>query len=361
MNKNLLFLLVGVLCIASCKIPYNKKDVYYDKAELSRDEAPHIKNSLEWWYFTGHLTDSIKNKTLGVEYVVFHFNPTNIKGGWLINVAVSDPDKKVLYYDHEFMTKKKNDFIALPLDFKFDKKIKSELKGKNGEYQVNADFSNYPISVNFKTKPLKPVVLHDGVGYEQYNNITKAGYYSFPRLETEGEITIADTVYNVAGDLWYDRQWNCIGVFDTKVAWDWFSIQFEESNSELMVYRVYNLKTKAEFFGGTYTDSSNVSTFLESNQIQLKELNYWKSLESGANYPIEWEIEVSDLNLKTKVKAKFPNQELGLNFSAITKFYYWEGMCDAEGIINGQKVKGNSYVEMTNRHRIKSEKNKVKE
>ena len=345
----------------SCKIPYNKKDIFYETATLERDEAPHIKNSLEWWYFTGHLTDSVKNKTLGIEYVVFHFNPTSLKGGWMINVAISYPDSEVLYYEHEFLAKKRNDFADLPLNFKFNKKLKTSLEGQDGTYKVKAKFENSPIELKFETRPLKPVVLHDSIGYEEYSDNIKAGYYSFPRLETEGLIKLNDTIYNVKGDLWYDRQWNCIGVFDKTVAWDWFSVQFEETNSELMVYRVYNLKTKSEVYGGTYTNSDNESIFLQSDQIVLKELNFWRSLESGANYPVEWEVSIKDLNLKTKIKAKFPNQELGLNFSAITKFYYWEGMCEAVGEIKGVKVQGNSYVEMTNRHRIKSEEDSERE
>ena len=56
---------VFLLCLLleiSCKIPYNKKDVFEPKADLSIDEAPHEKNSLEWWYFTGHLKDTVKNR-----------------------------------------------------------------------------------------------------------------------------------------------------------------------------------------------------------------------------------------------------------------------------------------------------------
>ena len=349
-----LFLMLGVL---SCKVPYNKKDVFEEKANLLKDEAPHIKNSLEWWYFTGHLRDEEKNKTLGVEYVVFHFNPTNIRGGWMVNMAVSDPENKAFYYDHQFFTKKKNEFIELPLAFEWDKKqFNSHLNGQNGLYELGGHFSKDSISMNLKTRAEKEVVLHDGIGYENYGDIAKAGYYSFPRLKTEGEINLLGNKFKVSGNLWYDRQWNCSGVFEKKIAWDWFSIQFEETQSELMLYRLYNLKDSTVIFGGTYTNANNESVFLGNNQIVVQELDYWVSPESNAKYPVEWKIEVPHVGLSTNLKTLFPNQELELNFGPLTEFYYWEGMCNAVGTINGKQVNGNSYVEMTNRFRMKKPK-----
>ncbi len=341
--------------IFSCKVPYSKKDVFEERAKLPKDEAPHFKNSLEWWYFTGHLKDDNKGKTLGLEYVIFHFNPTNVKGGWLVNMALSDPETKEFYYDYQFFPKSKYEFQDLPLNFNWSKKhFASSLKGQNGVYDIEAHFSNDSIYMNISTTAEKEVVLHDGIGYENYGDIAKAGYYSFPRLKTEGQIKLNGVEYNVNGDLWYDRQWNCSGVFDKKVAWDWFSIQFEETQSELMLYRLYSLKDSTIIYGGTYTDANNKSIFLEDNQISITEIEYWSSLKSDARYPVDWEIEVESLGLKTSLKTLFPSQELELSFGPMTKFYYWEGMCKATGTIMGQEVLGNSYVEMTNRFRIKA-------
>ena len=127
--------------------------------------------SLEWWYFTGHLTDSVKGKTLGLEYVIFHFNPTALKGGWMVNLAISDSDEEKLYYDHRFFQKKKFDFTNLPLDISLKKRgLKVDLDGQNGEYELEAEFGNYPIELQLKTEATKPVVLHDGIGYENYGD-----------------------------------------------------------------------------------------------------------------------------------------------------------------------------------------------
>jgi len=351
--KQLVFL-AAIAFLPLCQIPYHASDVFEAKADLNRDEAPHPKNSLEWWYFTGHFNDTAKQRKFGMEFVVFHFNPIKAKGGWMVNMAVSDPQNNKFYYDHKFFHKKKNQFHKLPLNFHWNKRgIKAKLQGEAGNYFIQAKMKEYPISFELSSKAKKPVVMHDEVGYEQYGDYAKAGYYSFPRMASRGKLSLKEESYQLQGELWYDRQWNCSGVFERKIAWDWFSVQFEETQSELMVYRLYHLKDEIELYGGTYTDRNGKSIDLKADEIKIKEIDYWKSPDSEAIYPIEWEISIPSLKLKSRIYALFPNQELELKFSPFTKFYYWEGMCRTEGSIDGGKVSGDSYVEMTNRFRVK--------
>ncbi len=348
-----IIILIIALVLFACKVPYNKKDVYTEKASIEADEKVHPKNSLEWWYFTGHLYDSVKQKELGIEYVFFHFNPTNVKGGWMVNMAISDPEEEKFYFDYQLFPKNKTQFHGLPLNFTLSKKgMNAKMNGFGGNYNLEGNFKNHPIEFSIKTTQGKGLVLHDGVGYENYGDIARAGYYSYPRLESEGSIKIDSIDYQVSGNLWYDRQWNCSGVFDRKVAWDWFSVQFEETNSELMLYRLYHLKTEEEFFGGTYIDANGKQMELLSENIKIEELNHYTSPPSDAKYPIEWQIKIDKLAMDFNLKSAYPEQELALKFGP-TNFYYWEGMCNAVGKIGEQSVKGNSYVEMTNRFRWK--------
>ncbi|UOQ75491.1 hypothetical protein MUN84_12365 [Hymenobacter sp. 5516J-16] len=47
------------------------------------------------------------------------------------------------------------------------------------------------------------------------------------------------------------------------------------------------------------------------------------------------------------------DQELTLKLFAGIKMHYWEGMCRVEGTHHGKPVRGNSYVEITNRSEVK--------
>ena len=91
----------------------------------------------------------------------------------------------------------------------------AKMNGYAGNYNLEGNFKNHPIEFNLKTTEGKGLVLHDGVGYENYGDLAVAGYYSYPRLDASGEIQIDSNLYNLKGNLWYDRQWNCSGVFDS--------------------------------------------------------------------------------------------------------------------------------------------------
>lgn len=348
------FLLIVITTFFACKVtPYSGNDVYNLKAALPADEAPHYKNSLEWWYFTGHLKDKNSDREFGIEYVFFHFNPLNKSDYMMVNIAITDPQNNKFYYD--YYIDKLNHLLGfkLPLNLIMLKKDTIwTLSGQEGEYRLQAKMTNNEAGLNLSTKPIKPVLLHNGTGYENYGQYTSAGYYSYPRLETEGQLMVDGESIDVTGELWYDRQWNCIGVYTKDVAWDWFSIQFDEPQEELMIYQLYNVKDDKYIYGGSlYTENNDYKDI--PDDMELIPLAYWLSPDSKIKYPVKWQIKVPSWELDVIATAVFEEQELKINFGPFTSFYYWEGMCNVEGTRNGKPVSGNSYIEMTNRGIIK--------
>ncbi|UII31777.1 hypothetical protein LVD17_26160 [Fulvivirga ulvae] len=349
MMKKLILICLPVL--VSCKFtPYNGSDVYNEKANLPVDEALHFKNSLEWWYFTGHLNGVDSGDEYGIEYVIFHFNPRNKSDYLMTNFAITDPESGRFIYDYKIQ---KSDTLLkpeLPLRLVVEDMHRSHrLEGKMGEYHIKANMKKEPVEVELKTKPLKPVLLHNGTGYETYGKYTKAGYYSYPRLKAEGHLNIKGENIKVAGELWYDRQWNCVGVWQKEVAWDWISVQLDEPQSELMLYRLHHFGDDRVLFGGSYYDKDGKVFTLREGDIVLEELEYWKSGRSGAVYPVRWSVKVPGRDLDLIIEARIPDQELGVGFTAFYKLYYWEGMCSVTGALKGKPVTGKSYVELTNR------------
>ncbi|MEM6362043.1 MAG: lipocalin-like domain-containing protein [Bacteroidota bacterium] len=340
-----------LLFLIGCKfVPYNGNDKYTDKADLGIDEAPHIRNSLEWWYYTGHLMDVETGKGYGLEFVFFHFNPRNKKDYIMVNFAITDSSSQKFYFDYKIKTL--TDLLKddLPINLSYeDKKESYTLTGQMGEYQLSGKMGDYDISVDLLTKPQKPAALHSGTGYENYGGYATAGYYSYPRLSATGSLRIGSHNMNVTGELWYDRQWNCIGVWQREVAWDWFSVQLDDPKEELMLYRVYHIGDNATIYGGTYFKTDGSVVDLENGDIVLNELEYWDSKKSKVRYPVKWSLEVKSLSLSMELEAVLLEQELALKFSPIHKLYYWEGMCNATGNLKGKAITGNSYIEITNR------------
>ena len=69
------------------------------------------------------------------------------------------------------------------------------------------------------------------------------------------------------------------------------------------------------------------------------------SPESGASYPLSWDVRVPALSAQLRVTAALPGQELRTaQLSGIT---YWEGAVDVAGQIDGRPARGRGYLEMT--------------
>ena len=343
------FLILIIATLSACSIPYTKNDVFAEKASLEVDELPHEKNSLEWWYFTGHLHDST-GKTYGVEYVFFHFTPTKLNDYMMVNVAISDLETKQFYYDYKII--KLKDWLiegALPLDLLVKNQENDwTLKGQEGTYQLDASMQRHNYGLHLQTKPKKEVAMHSGTGYEDYGGLAKAGYYSYTRLTTKGNLVIDNKRVSVSGELWYDRQWNCGSVIKSKANWQWTSIQLHDTNDELMLYSVHDRKKDRSIFGGTYTSSNGKSMHLSNEDILFKPLEFWVSSTSGKEYPTTWQISIPKLGYELKLKAVFPEQELILKFPPLgTKLHYWEGACNVTGTKAGKSVTGDAYLEIT--------------
>ncbi|MDB5235238.1 MAG: hypothetical protein JWR44_2231 [Hymenobacter sp.] len=348
-------LLFAVATACSILKPTTKNDLFPGRAQLPQEEAPHVNNSLEWWYFTGHLRDIATGQTFGVEYVFFHFNPDGKQDYQMVNFAVTDPQTQQFRYDYQLGKLAQPLTASLPISLTQEKGAQTwTLTGQEGRYQLQARMTttapNKPGSfISLSTTPAKPVLLHGGTGYEQYGPVAQAGYYSYPRLTATGTIEVNGESHQVAGELWYDRQWNCGGVNKKNVAWDWLSLQLDEPREELMLYTVHDTQTGQHIAGGSHFGAKGENLHLAETDFKLEALTYWTSPKSRKKYPATWRVTVPSQGYDLTVTPLVPNQELGLRLFKVLNLYYWEGMCRITGTHHGKPVTGNAYVEITNR------------
>ncbi|MGI4740537.1 MAG: lipocalin family protein [Janthinobacterium lividum] len=347
-----------ILLLAACStfkpVPTTRFNPLATRAKLPRDEAVHPKNSLEWWYLTGHLRDQATGEDFGIEYVFFHFNLKDGQDDYqMVNVAITDPQGLQFKYDYKLDKLPRLLTDSLPVRLRDHKDGKVwKFDGQEGKYQLEAALTgkaNAGYALNLSTTPTKPVLLHGGTGYEDYGKGIKAGYYSYPRLATTGTLTVAGRTHQVTGELWYDRQWNCTSIVSKGVGWDWVSIQLNEPREELMLNILRNGETGEQLKNGSFYSASNENIHLSGNDFQLTPLTYWTSAKSKKKYPAMWRVQVPSKGYDLVVEPLVPNQELSLRFFHAFTMYYWEGMCRVTGTHNGQPVSGKAYVEITNR------------
>ena len=354
--KALRFVLLCLLATA-CVAPHptTRFNPTATRAELPHEEAVHPKNSLEWWYLTGHLTDQVTGHQYGVEYVFFHFNLKDGKRDYqMVNVALTDPANQQFHYDYKLGPLPQLLTDSLPLRLREHQRGQVwKFDGQEGAYHLQAALTGKPnaagYALDLTTTPTRPAVLHSGTGYENYGNGITAGYYSYPRLATTGTITVAGQPHAVTGELWYDRQWNCTSIVDKNVGWDWLSIQLDEPKEEFMLNTLRNTATGQNLNNGTFSRRSGGDLHLSGPDFTLTPLTYWTSPKSKKKYPATWRVQVPAQGYDLTVEPLVPQQELALRFFHAFTMYYWEGMCRVKGTHNGQPVTGKAYVEITNR------------
>ncbi|MGI4870007.1 MAG: lipocalin family protein [Janthinobacterium lividum] len=324
------------------------------RAVLPQEEAPHPRNSLEWWYLTGHLRDEATGEQFGVEYVFFHFNTNKGQRDYqMVNIALTDPQGQQFKYDYTLDRLPRLLTDSLPVRLRDHKGGQTwAFDGQEGRYHLQAALSgkqNAGYALNLTTTPTKPVLLHGGTGYENYGNGVLAGYYSYPRLATTGTLLVGGKTHQVSGELWYDRQWNCTSIVAKGVGWDWLSIQLDQPREELMLNTLRNSETGQSLNNGSFFSATNQNLHLTGPDFQLTPLTYWISPKSKKKYPAKWRVQVPAQGYDLTVEPLVPQQELALRFFHAFTMYYWEGMCRVTGTHNGQPVTGKAYVEITNR------------
>jgi predicted secreted hydrolase len=167
-------------------------------------------------------------------------------------------------------------------------------------------------------------------------------YYSLPRLEASGELTLNGSARTVSGQSWFDHEWSSSQLGQGEVGWDWICLQWD-NGAELMLYRMRLENGGAEASSsGTWIAADGTTTHLRAADFQMTPTEFWKSPANGAQYPVGWRVQLPGQHVEFTIKPIVKDQELKLG--AIT---YWEGAIDAGGTRDGKRIAGRGYLELT--------------
>ena len=312
------------------------------KMDFPKDSFSH-RSVIEWWYFNGSLFD--KN---GSEYAfmncLFKADPKKTS----IPLVEKIPAKQV-YFSHSILSdigKKKTIVRTHPLSIlsndSFTKKnlfinylnpsiteyVSNEII-EVGKFKYKIKNEDIELTLTGKKKPF----IHNGKGYFIIKG-KKVFYYSFTDMEAKGTIRLKGKVIEVTGKAWMDHEWS--GFAGAK-NWNWFSIRLD-NNTELMIQEYNN---KENVYVGI--NPRNQKPEFASDLI-LTPGKKWKSYLTGAEYPIKWKINVPSKKIELEVEAPLANQEI--LFGSLN---YWEGLINVSGTMDGKKVNGKGFMELTGR------------
>ncbi len=195
-------------------------------------------------------------------------------------------------------------------------------------------------------------------------------YYFVPRVHATGWVTIDGSRAKViGGSAWYDHEFGfnpaakqlgktAPGGFQGVVrplrpseprqpepqrgetCWRWLSIQLDD-HRELSTFFITRKATGEVLDRWTMLVHSDGET-LAFDDTELETLETWRSTRTFVEYPISFRVRVPSAGVDLVARATFPDQEV---VSVISDPAFWEGTVEAEGLVEGQQVRGRGWLE----------------
>ncbi len=315
------------------------------------DHGPHNPYRSEWWYFTGNLKDP-QGRKFGYELTFFRFalksETMESKSVWrnnqlyMAHLTLTDVEKGRFYTD-ERISRAGNDLAGASA-----KKYHVWLYDWSARTEGEADFplrlkaKSDAFAIDLLLTSQKSYILQGDQGLSQKSREpgNASYYYSYPRLETEGAVTVSGKQYTVAGASWMDREWSTSALSDEQSGWDWFALQLSD-NTELMYYQLRRKDGQRDSnSSGSFVLADNTKISLKKDDVTIKNLDTWESPHSKITYPSRWHLAVPVQNLEVEIVPLINDQELNVSYR------YWEGAVSVNGTKNGKPVSGQGYVEL---------------
>lgn len=343
------------------------------KIVLPKDEGLHKSFNTEWWYLNLDLKDSARNNYRGfiaiarsniqgqeksvaflqLSDVITGYSFPNISNGTL----KCDKDKLNLTFEGADVNGQKliinwNTIYTPNWTTKFNSKYKITIESPGINEKLTLIISNV-------RKPL----FEGQDGIVPIGSNTDSYYYSLTNLNVTASISgKASNIFttnnltnkrrsSASGKGWFDHQWFNQGqsVNDSKIAdtsinnnirgvsHEWFSIQLSDK-SELVLWNIDSSNVTTKYMG--VLNSKGIQTDFYSN-FEITPLSFWTS-PSGKKYANQWSVRGNNIDLI--IRTQIPNQTLTI---PISKFEFYEGGTIVKGIVNGKKVLGSGFAELT--------------
>ncbi len=319
-----------------------------------RDHGAHPAFKTEWWYFTGNVQDSLAHK-FGYQLTLFRqgiqFTPAQPDSKWAVrdfyfgHFTISDLSAGKFHVAERVTRGALGEAKAAIDHMEVAVGPWSIKQDARGTIQLTAREDD--IAIDFAERPVKPLVLEGVNGLSRKaNGVGEASYYySYPRLETSGQMRVGEMTYSVTGQSWFDHEFSTSLLGDGQVGWDWFCLQLDD-HEEIMLYAMRDKSGAMDPVSeGTWVNVDGTSQRLEPGSFSIEKLGTWTSPRSGTVYPASWHITVPGHLADLTVTPAMADQELHL--TKMGALDYWEGACATQGKVGNAAVSGVGYTELT--------------
>jgi len=312
--------------------------------DFPHDHAAHPAYRTEWWYLTGWLKDG-SGAQMGFQVTFFRSrpavdqdNPSSFAARQVVmaHAALSDPRRGRLTHDQRVSrlgfgrATASDTTLDLALD---DWHWQGDAQGG---FAIRVPARGF--ALNLSATPTQPVLIEGPNGVSAKGNGAASRYYSEPHMAIGAELD----GQKLTGEAWFDHEWSSTLLPDGAVGWDWAALDLDDGAS-LMAFRIRDADGNTLWTGGTWRspgrEREDSPVFLGDTAVTFTPRRRWHSPQSGADYPVESDLEVT-VNGEKRLFALRPlldDQELDSRLAGGP--IYWEGAVSC-----GQ---GRGYLELT--------------
>ena len=308
--------------------------------DFPRDHAAHPAYRTEWWYLTGWLKDG-SGAPIGFQVTFFRSrpaidqdNPSRFAAKQVVmaHAALSDPKRGRLVHDQRVSrlgfgrAAASESTLDLALD---DWRWQG---GADGGFAIHVPAKGFTLELS--TAPTQPILIEGPNGVSAKGSGAASRYYSEPHMTISAELDGR----KLTGEAWFDHEWSSTLLPDGAVGWDWAALDLDDGAS-LMAFRIRDAGGKTLWTGGTWRGREGPPVFLGDDSVRFTPRRRWHSPQSGADYPVETDLEVTLSGEKRlfSLRPLLDAQELDSRLAGGP--IYWEGAVSCD--------QGRGYLELT--------------
>lgn len=176
------------------------------------------------------------------------------------------------------------------------------------------------------------------------SNEVQVWQYSVPHLKATGTLTLDGKESKIAGDAWFDRQWNDMSYefFNKLTKWKWMNLNLD-NGYKISIWDM-NVHGKNENAWATVLAPDGAHIVTDIVPLSEDESDFWTSPVTGQTYPMRYVVKIPNLDAEFNVQVYdgLPQQEV-VSPSGDDKY---EAACTFTGKFMGKPVSGFNYVEL---------------
>lgn len=324
--------------------------------QFPSDHGPHSDFRTEWWYLTGSVNDD-RGHPLGLQLVLMRLGltaqPRERPSRWAASeiyaglFSISDPaDGRLRSYQRASRAALRLAGAAThPMQQVWVENWRLT-QSPADEHALDriAQIVSDEVTLDLKLRNRKPLVDGNAMGEQRRETPAPFHFYVQPRLRATGTLRLGEQQSAVEGTLSLEHAWGELPLPGGPIAFDRFTLHLDDGR-ELFCVRTHRVDGSGiPSTTGLLIGKDGRSHRLSRGDIELLPTGYWRSLRTGAHYPVRWTLRAPPYGIELALLPHWNNQE------ASGWAPYWAGPVRLRGASPTTAAAGDGFMQLTGYH-----------